>query len=268
MLTLVPVASAESNEKVLYSFQGGTWTEKVLYGFKSVAQGKASGDGANPNGGLIFDAKGAIYGTTYFGGNNQKGVCEGGVGGTGCGTVFKLVPPTTNGGNWVEKILYRFKGGQEDGANPAANAVFSATGDLFGATVFGPQGGWGTIFEGMKPVGKAPAWTEKLLYRFSDGKDGNSPEAGLILDAHGNLYGTARDGNPTWGSAFRLDPPRRKGGSWAFTLLDGFTDAPDGGNPAASLILDKQSTLYGTTQNGGTGTGCQVGCGTVFEVSP
>jgi hypothetical protein len=114
--------------------KGGKWTEKVLYSFKGVAAGAQFGDGANPNGALALDSKGAIYGTTYFGGNNVKGQCEGGVGGTGCGIVFVILPPTTKGGAWTEKLLHRFNG--QDGANSDAGVIFDGNGNLYGTTYY------------------------------------------------------------------------------------------------------------------------------------
>jgi len=186
--------------------KGGAWTEKVLHSFAGAANGQQVGDGADPNGGLILDSNGVVYGTTYYGGN-ASGEC----GAAGCGTVFKLVPSAKKGEAWTEKLLYMFQGGQ-DAATPAAGVTFGMNGDLYGTTVFGPQNGYGTVFEVLRPSGKAHVWKDKLLYRFSNGKDGNSPEAGLVADAHGRLYGTARDGNPTSGSVFKVAPPKNEGG--------------------------------------------------------
>src|SRR5580704_11675872 len=99
--------------------KGGKWTETVLHSF-------AGGTGgANPNGGLVLDIKGAIYGTT-FGGGNESGEC----GTAGCGTVFKLVPPSAKGEPWTMKILDRFNG--QDGATPAAGVIFDQKGNLYG----------------------------------------------------------------------------------------------------------------------------------------
>jgi hypothetical protein len=75
--------------------KGGKWTEKVLHRFAGIAQGKQYGDGASPNGGLVLDGKGAIYGTTEFGGNGND-ICNGGNGFDGCGIVFALPPPRGN----------------------------------------------------------------------------------------------------------------------------------------------------------------------------
>ena len=250
--------------------KGGKWTEKVLYGFKGVRSGQQSGDGANPNGALALDSNGAIYGTTYFGGNNQKGSCEGGVGGTGCGTVFKMNPPTASGGEWTEKLIHRFQGGQ-DGDNPAAGLIFGSDGDLYGTTLTGgPGGGGGTVFR-LIPLSKSSAlWKKQILHGFNGTGGGVDAESPLIFDANGRLYGTTLDSGGTYyGTAFRLSPPKQQGGNWAFDVVYGFHAPPDGGQPAAGLVFDKSGDLYGTTTQGGSASACGFhGCGTVFEISP
>jgi uncharacterized repeat protein (TIGR03803 family) len=246
--------------------KGGKWTEKVLYGFKGVPAGAQFGDGANPNGGLILDGKGAIYGTTYFGGNNVKGECQGGVGGTGCGIVFKLTPPGPQRTGWTEKVLHQFDG--QDGSNSAAGVVFDGNGNLYGTTSGGPAHGFGLVFELRKPSGNVYSWSEMVLHDFHDRNDGANPMAGLIFDTNGNLYGTTEYGNFFSGTLFRMEPPNRTGGPWTFGNLYGFTGSPDGAQPTTSLIFDKHGNLYGTTQKGGTGMCSFYGCGTVFDVSP
>ena len=240
--------------------KGGKWTEKVLHGFKGGT------DGAAPNGGLVLDSKGAIYGTSFFGGN-ESGECNGGSGGTGCGTVFTLRPPATKGGTWSEKAIYRFHG--NDGATPAAGVVLDGNGDLYGSALAGGNSGYGVIFELKKPSGKAGSWTESVLHRFSNGNDGADPGGALAFDASGSLYGTTNSGDRFSGTVFRLKPPSRKNGSWNLSTVHGFTSIPDGENPAAGVILDRTGNLYGTTRYGGLGSGCGfTDCGTVFEVSP
>src|ERR1700677_768010 len=245
--------------------KGGKWAGQVLYGFKGVKSGQQSGDGANPNGALVLDSIGAIYGTTYFGGNNVKGKCEGGVGGTGCGIVFKLTPPVNKSGAWAKKTVYLFNG--QDGANSAAGVVFDGSGNLYGTTSFGP-GPYGLVFELKKPSGDAHSWEETVLYAFSGGNDGKDPIASVIFDANGNLYGTNHLGGTFSGIVFQLKAPIRQGSVWTFGILHGFTGSPDGAQPAANLIFDKAGNIYSTTQLGGTGQSCQGGCGTVFAVSP
>jgi hypothetical protein len=236
--------------------KGGQWKEKTLYGFKGDT------DGANPNGGLVLDSKGNLYGTSYFGGN-QSGPC----GSIGCGTAFELKPPTTKGGAWTEKVLYRFNG--SDAANPAAGVVFGGDGNFYGPAFGGGNGGAGAIFELKKPSGKVHSWTEMILHGFSDGNDGAGPMAGVIFDPHGNLYGTTALATNTTaqGNFFRLKPPVQKGGAWAFNLLYTFKGHSDGGYPAARLVFGKGGSIFSTTQEGGTGQSCQGGCGTVFEAT-
>jgi hypothetical protein len=240
--------------------KGGSWTEKVLHSFAG------GSDGAEPRAGLVLDSTGAVYGTTYFGGT-EKGDCNGGVGGTGCGTVFKLTPPVEKGGHWTEEILHRFHAETNDGANPAGGVTFDANGNLFGTTYAGPQNGYGTIFELAKPVGKSHSWKEPLPYRFADGNDGGYPSAGLVFDSTGSLYGTALGGTTHRGVVFQLKPPKR-GKSWPLTVLYNFAGAPDEDHPTERLIFDSGGNLYSTTEWGGTGQTCQGGCGAVFEVSP
>jgi hypothetical protein len=238
--------------------KGGKWTEKVLYGFAS------GSDGASPNGGLVLDGKGNVYGTT-FGGGDESGEC----GTIGCGTAFEIKPPATKGGTWKEKILYRFHG--QDGATPTAGVVFGRSGKLYGTVSAGAISGNGAVFELAAPaIGHGP-WKETALYRFNDGNDGANPAAGLVFDAHGALYGTAYrgQGGSQYGDVFRLKPTGSKQASWTFSVLYGFSGSLDAAQPAAALVFDRAGNLYGTTPFGGTGTGCGYGaCGTVYEVSP
>jgi hypothetical protein len=226
--------------------KGGNWTEKVLHRFKS------GRDGANPNGGLVFDTNGTIYGTTY-GGGNESGNCGSG----GCGTVFALQSPIKKGGPWTEKQLHVFAGGS-DGSLPSAGVIFDSKGSLYGTTV-------GTLFRLAPPSNKSGRWTKTILYTFN--QEAYGPEGALIFDKNRNLYGTTYSGNRFSGTVFRLKPPTRKGGNWAFTILYGFTGSSEGAQPAADLVFDQQGNLYSTTQLGGTGA-CTFGCGTVFEVKP
>jgi hypothetical protein len=238
--------------------KGGKWKEKVLYSFKSGT------DGANPNGGLALDSKGAIYGTTYFGGS-EKGECDGGVGGTGCGTVFELKPPANKGDAWTEEDLLRFHG--QDGANPSSGVIFGQNGHLYGTVSAGATDGNGAVFELAAQSEDNGPWEETLLHRFSDGNDGTSPRGALIFDAIGDLYGTALGGSTHYGVVFRLKASKA-GNSWPLTVLYNLTGSPDGDHPTASLIFDGGGDLYSTTEWGGTGQTCEGGCGTVFEIMP
>jgi uncharacterized repeat protein (TIGR03803 family) len=220
--------------------------ESVLHSFTG------SRDGANPFAGLVQDAKGNLYGTTFYGGGN-------GCNGYGCGTVFKV---SRTG---KETVLHRFKGPVGDGTYPKAGLVLDVNGTLYGTTIAGGTGckgyGCGTVFK-LDPTG-----TETLLYSFAGGNDGANP-TGLIRDAKGNLYGTTEYSAGTGcsfgdgcGMVFKLNKSGKETVLYRFTGTGG-----DGANPFAGLIQDANGNLYGTTYEGGTGCG-DLGCGTVFKVS-
>ena len=108
----------------------GTWTETVLYGFKG-ALGQST-DGDEPIGGVVFDAKGNLYGTTSLGGGKGVTTCSF-FSTDGCGTVFKLTP--TSSGEWKETQLYAFSG-TTDGAIPFGGVSFDSKGNLVGTATY------------------------------------------------------------------------------------------------------------------------------------
>jgi uncharacterized repeat protein (TIGR03803 family) len=106
----------------------------------------------------------------------------------------------------------------------------------------------------------------KVIYNFHDAPDGVSPDAALIFDSSGNLYGTTYLGGAYGlGTVFELSPG--SGGQWSESLLHSFAEGDDGGLPEDSLLVDSSGNLYGTTPLGGTGQ-CSITCGTAFEISP
>jgi uncharacterized repeat protein (TIGR03803 family) len=227
---------------------GGSWTENVLHSFSYNGT-----DGSYPYASLIFDAAGNLYGTTGFGGS---GACS-----LGCGTVFELTP--AGGGVWTETVLHNFIANGADGTGPDASLIFDASGNLYGTTVTGGANGYGAVFELTPGGANGP---DTVLYSFIDnGKDGVEPEASLIFDAAGNLYGTTLFGGAyVYGTVFELTP--KAGGGWKETVLHSFDnpafDGKDGAEPVAGLILDATGNLYGTT----TKTGGAYGDGIVFEL--
>jgi hypothetical protein len=235
----------------------------TLYSFTG-----ANGDGTLPIAGLIADSSGNLYGTTVTGGLSQ---CSNAFFGGGCGVVFELMRPTSPGGNWTEKILYKFTGGT-DGANPWAGLIADKSGNLYGTASEGGQScsvsttGCGVVFELVNSSG---TYTYKVIYAFTGfPSDGASPFAGLIQDASGNLYGTTAFGGRGAGTVFKLMPPTSSGGAWTETVLYAFEGGTDGGGPVAGLIQDASGNLYGTTAiNGLSGCGLN-GCGTVFKLTP
>ncbi len=173
----------------------------MLYAFCAQSKNDQScPDGATPYGGLIMH-RGKLYGTTAGGGNSSDPYAG--------GTVFELVPYA----NGVQHtILYSFcaQSGCPDGSTPLAGLVMDHSGNLYGTTLVGGGHSYGSVFE-LTPGSTTP-WTEQVLYSFctnNDCADGDSPAAPLIMDAAGNLYGTAqynRLRHDKGGSVFKLTP--------------------------------------------------------------
>jgi len=228
-LLLTPDAWAASKYKVLHKFSGGE-------------------DGGSPFAGLILDAAGNLYGTTYAGGLNNYG------------TVFEL--ELNSDGSWTEKVLHRFTGGN-DGSYPEAGLVFDQAGNLYGTTVGGGAGMDGTVFE-LEPNSDG-SWTERVLHSFTGSDDGAFPYCAPIFDVDGNLYGTTLRGGGSdrctegCGIAFKLSPGAD--GNWTETVLHRF--GADGADvPGPGLVLDATGSLYGTAGGG------LDGYGKVFKLRP
>ncbi len=231
---------------------GGGWTEKLLYSFNQDGT-----DGISPQGTLIFDSAGNLYGTTYMGGPH----------GTSGGSVFELSPVA--GGSWTEKILHQF-GNPGDGINPQSSLIFDAAGNLYSTTLAGGaySTNGGTVFELSPTAGGG--WTEKVLHSFGKGNDGQFPSGSLIFDASGDLYGMANAGGVDGdGTLFELTP--QAGGAWSEKILHTFSPlhGGEGGlQPVGNLFFDAFGNLYGATNIGGVCSNCFDAAGTVFEFSP
>jgi len=202
-------------------------------------------DGNNPAAGLIRDAAGNLFGTTYRGGG---GPCD--VQGTpGCGVIFKLNPST---GKYT--VLYSFTGGS-DGSNPLADLIQDVAGNLYGTTTYnGAPGcdtfGCGTVFELDTHGGHT------VLYSFTGKADGGNPAAGVLRDAVGNLYGTTY-----LGGDLSCSPLHGCGTVFELTLahqlivLHAFTGLGDGALPENDLVQDQTGALYSMTLAGGVNGG-------------
>lgn len=216
--------------KLLYVFEGGF-------------------DGAQPQGALLRDAAGNLYGTANIGGNRN---CAG----RGCGVIFALTP------DGKETILHRFM--LTDGALPSANLAPDKAGNVYSTVNLGGTTGCGGHgCGGVFKFNRSGQLT--LLYAFQGGKDGANPFAGLILDASGNLYGTAYAGGISGfcpsnftigcGTVFKFDT------SGTLHVLYIFTGQSDGAGPYSALLADGAGNLYGTASVGGN-----FGGGTVFKI--
>lgn len=179
-----------------------------------------------------------------------------------------LILPTGLGASGTTKILYSFKD-TPDGAGPFAGVILDSTGNLYGTTSKGGIAGMGTVFKLTR--NSDGSWTESVLYSFAGGSDGDEPEAELVFDGAGNLYGTTVDGGDVscggCGTVFQLTP--NSDGTWTESVLHRFSGA-DGLHPYSRLIFDTTGNLYGTTAWGGD-ISCDRanrGCGTVFKLTP
>jgi uncharacterized repeat protein (TIGR03803 family) len=221
-----------------------TGAETVLHSFNGA-------DGAGPYAGsLVLDAAGNLYGTTNAGGAHNQGV------------VFKLCPAGS------ETVLHSFTGGA-DGGGPRAGLLQDAARNLYGTTlnggtsVNGPcAGGCGVVFK-LSPCDSG--YDFSVVYTFPGGAEGGNPEAGLIQDPVGNLYGTTGSLAPGYNVVFKLSPAGTE------TVLYTFIGGADGGTPYAGLVRDSAGNLYGTTVDGGDTSGAcgqGGGCGVVFRLGP
>lgn len=259
---------------------GGVWTQKVIYSFAG------GNDGANPAAGLTYLSKnGVLYGSTYNGGS------------AGMGTVFELIPSQSG---WTEQVLHTFIGAA-DGAYPLSDLALSSNGSLFGTTSQGGQfvvtneppectttspctvDAAGIAFE-LTPMGGG-VFSETVLYTFTGGTDGGSPESALIIGASNNvLYGTTFWGGvgtacpvgeypQGCGTIYELSTSG-SGAPWTETVLYSFTGhIPDGAHPYGNMVVNASGDLFGTTSSGGANvsdcnTDSYPGCGSIFEVKP
>lgn len=205
--------------------------------------------GSTPFATLARDSSGNLYGTTFYGGSNSSGV------------VFKL----DQNNNYSVLFSFPMPWGSPYDFGPLGSLAIDAQGDLYGAGPGGKyhcnSGSCGMVFK-LDPSGNV-----SVLHSFAQGKNGTYPNAGLIRDAAGNLYGTTTGGGKGGhGLVFKLDSTGKE------AVLYGFGKKPDGTNPEFGLVQDAAGNFYGTTDEGGL-RGCPdaegpLSCGVVFKVDP
>jgi len=201
-------------------------------------------DGQKPTAGLIQGSDGNFYGTTS----------QGGYGGCGCGTVFRISPTGSR------TNLHQFGAPPvlNDGNYPSAGLVRGSDGNFYGTAGLGGTTGNGTVFR-ISPTG-----TYSNLYSFGNLPDGSQPYGQLVQGSDGNFYGTTLAGGTAGnGTVFRISP------SGTYSNLHSFGSFPtDGKLPQAGLVQGSDGNFYGTTQLGGsTNLNNGVGYGTVFRIS-
>jgi uncharacterized repeat protein (TIGR03803 family) len=193
--------------------------ERVLHSF-----GATNNDGVFPVAPLVRDSAGNLYGAAQTGGSASAGV------------VFKL------NSSGVETILHSFTRSTTDGNDPVGGLTLDSAGNLYGTTYGGGTHNLGTVFK-IDSAGK-----ESLLYSFGQtSNDGSGPEATLLRDSSGNLYGTTYGGGTAaMGTVFKIDSSGKE------TVLHSFAGGADGANPNGGLVQDPAGNLYGVTPFGGT----------------
>jgi uncharacterized repeat protein (TIGR03803 family) len=240
--------------------QGENWTFAVLYDFTG------GNDGEAPNGGLILDSSGRLYGTTNTAGAHHDG------------TAFELAAGSDA---WTLSTLYAFcpdqdSPGCKDGGGTGFGLVWGQKGNLYGAK-FGGGTDAGAVFE---LTHGREGRRERILHAFHYSYYGNYapggswPAAKPTVGPSGNLYGTTEGGgngpphcpvSEGCGVVFELT---LESGRWKEHVLHRFTGfSHDGAEPSSGVSLDNSGNVYGVTAIGG-GTGCEGGCGTVYKLSP
>jgi uncharacterized repeat protein (TIGR03803 family) len=215
--------------------QDGKWAEEVLYNFLSFPD-----DGAGPFGGLVSDGPGRLYGTTQLGGTYHAGV------------VFEL---TLTAGGWDYALAYSLGAPDTLACCPRGNLIVGPGDSLYG-----------TGYDAFELSPGPDGWVEGILHNFTGLKgDGLGPEAGPIMDATGNLYGTTLYGggggcDDGCGTVYQLETPIgawSKSPGWREHILHRFGEAPDDGAfpGVGELAIDGRGNLYGTADTGGTGRG-------------
>lgn len=241
---------------------GEPWTETILHSFTG-----ENGDGAYPNSTMAIGKDGELYGTTVIGGTPYTS-CN-----SGCGTVFKLIPPSRSseapggsGRGWTEVVLHRFTG-EQDGNDPLG-VVLGRDGVLYGTTWSGGERGWGNVFALSPPGSGGDTWTAHALYSFS-ALSGGDPASGVVIGDDGRLFGTTSNGGLGGcpfgcGTAFEVVPPVASGGHWSGKILLSFSTGNfPGFSPSTGFVEGKGGVLYGATTFGAINS-----LGTVFALLP
>lgn len=178
---------------------------------------------------------------------------------TDCGVAFTLLSGT--GGTWTELLLHRFV--DTDGAFPLSGITYYR-GNYYGTTSITDNRPGGMVFE-LTP-GHGGPWNFTNIYSFGGPGEGGTPYSGVIVDNHGNLYGTTYTGGSNgYATAYKLSPPSGSG-AWTETILESFS-YPSSFAPMGGLLL-RGNKLFGTTTDCTSGFfACCGGYGNVFAIT-
>ncbi len=273
--------------------QGGVVFKVTAAGQESVLHFfTGTPDGANPNGGVVSDSSGTLYGSTQNGGSANHGALFS-IDSSGAENILYSFPGSIDGSNPIAglvrdsagnfygttnrggtanagtvykiavdgayTVLHEFTG-KSDGGNPGSAPIIDPAGSLYGTTTGGGKYSKGVVYT------INPASSERVLYSFTGGVDGSDPVGPVFLDAAGILYGTTAQGGANGlGVVFQLSPQGHE------TVLYSFTDGEnqEGEYPQSGVVRDAAGNLFGTTQEGGGSGGCYpFSCGVVYKLDP
>ena len=232
--------SCEGGCGVVYKLtnSGGTWTQTVIHAFTG------GDDGSGPGARLTVDQSGNVYGMAPTGGAY------------GAGTIYKIHQGHSG---WNLKVIHAFTGGA-DGSTGSAGRMILRGGRLYGAATVGGIYGSGVIFE-LTPRRGPQEWAFRRIYSFRGQPDGSFPYGALLFGGEGRIYGTTYYGGDNGiGAVYELSQQRL--GDWQERVIYSFQQGTDGNSPISNLVRDAAGNLYGTTSEGG------LGSGTIFKLSP
>jgi uncharacterized repeat protein (TIGR03803 family) len=241
----VTTSGGQFNQGAVFELKAKTYAETVLYSF-------AGPEGNTPNGALVIDGAGNLFGTASSSSVSPY-----------AGSVFELSPPAAGGSYWTFTQLHAFTGGA-DGGSPQGAMVEDGSGNLYGATFGGTGMGNGTLFELSPSPGSFTGYTYQVDFTFT-GSAGSNPFGDLSLDSSGNLWGSLLNGTDvnSSGGLFVVSPPSGGSDSWAQSVSYQFNGSSGGYSPYAGLTLDGKGNAYGANFSGG-----KSGVGTVFKFVP
>ena len=239
-------------------------------------------DGFEPSTRLVSDGSGALYGATLSSSGGAKHCTMSK--GFECGVVYKLTPAVPGSSKWTATVLHRFSDVGEkfkDGYFLLGGMVMDKSGALIGTTRFGGRtsncsfnvSGCGVVFRLTPPAGNETEWKETVLYTFGDNgpNDAENPDADIVMDANGAIYGTTQFGGPgVVGTVWKLTPPSGGQSSWTESIVHGFS-GPDGFRPLGPVLIDAKGAIYGNTIQGGPDHDCATGvstCGVSYKLTP
>jgi uncharacterized repeat protein (TIGR03803 family) len=221
----------------------GAWSLTVIHAFSGGLDG-----GTGSAGRLLLDPSGALYGVATVGGAHQEGVA------------FKLHADST--GLWRFTTIYAFRG-QPDAGFPYGGLVSDPAGNLYGTTYYDGANDLGSVYELTHAA--SSGWTERALYSFKGGRDGEKSISTLVRDTAGNLYGTTSEGGAGGcgcGTIFKLAP--RPNGTWTESVAHRFAGQPgDGAFAYNGMAAGPGGHFYGATVHGGSSDD-----GVIYQFTP